>query len=321
MSWILLVLACVLCWSTTDLFYKKGSDISDKLSHLKFLVWLGIVMGVSTFLLLPLSESQLPLWELFIEYIEYMPIAAAYVLALMCGIIGRRFLDVSVASPLENIDGAFASVILLAYFMVTGTITDLSEHFTLLDPIGFILIVFGVVYLGIQEQKLSKAEAASNAEKKKHPLGALAFIFPFVYTLFDAVSMVFEGVILSEEGEAGMGEIDFLILEGLAFFVMGIAAWIYLLLAKKTLYNPLGKGEMVKCAAALTENAGNIVFTFAIARNPILTPPVTTSYFIFTMIGARIFLKEKMSKKQYICLFVLSIGIILLGISEIVKNS
>lgn len=181
------------------MFYKNGSDISDKLSHLKFLVWLGMVMGVSTFLLLPLSERQLPLWELFMEYIEYMPIAAAYVLALMCGIIGRRFLDVSVASPLENIDRAFAAVILLIYFVATGAITDLSEHFTLLDPIGFILIVFGVVYLGIQEQKISKAEVASNIEKKKHPLGALAFIFPFVYTLFDAVSMVFEGVILNDD--------------------------------------------------------------------------------------------------------------------------
>ncbi|MGN0691161.1 MAG: hypothetical protein ACI4K7_02305 [Oscillospiraceae bacterium] len=321
MNWILLTLACILCWSTTDLFYKKGSDISDKYSHLKFLVWLGIVMGASTFLLLPLSERQLPLGELFMEYVEYAPFAAAYVLALMCGIIGRRFLDVSVASPLENIDGAFAAVILLIYFVATGAITDLSEHFTLLDPIGFILIVFGVVYLGIQEQKISKAEAASNAEKKKHPLGALAFIFPFVYTLFDAVSMVFEGVILNDDGGETMGEIDFIILEGVMFLIMGAGAWLYLLLAKKTIYNPFGKGEMVKCAAALTENAGNIVFTFAIAKNPILTPPVTTSYFIFTMIGARIFLKEKMSKKQYICLFILSIGIILLGISEIVKNS
>ena len=77
-------------------------------------------------------------------------------------------LDVSVASPLENIDGAFAAVILLIYFVATGAITDLSEHFTLLDPIGFILIVFGVVYLGIQEQNISKAEVASNIEKKKH---------------------------------------------------------------------------------------------------------------------------------------------------------
>ncbi|MGN0648829.1 MAG: hypothetical protein ACI4KM_00185 [Oscillospiraceae bacterium] len=249
-----------------------------------------------------------------------MPIAAAYVLALMCGIIGRRYLDVSITSPLENIDGAFASAILLVYFIATGAITNLSEHFTLLDPIGFILIVFGVVYLGIQEQKISKAEAVSVEAKKKHPLGALAFVFPFVYTLFDAVSIVFEGVILQEDGGEAMGEIDFIILEGVMFLIMGAGAWIYLLLAKKTLYNPFGKGEMVKCAAALTENAGNIVFTFAIASNPILTPPVTTSYFLFSMIGARIFLKEKMSKKQYLCLFILSVGIILLGISEIVKN-
>lgn len=65
-------------------------------------------------------------------------------------------------------------------------------------------------------------EVASNIEKKKHPLGALAFIFPFVYTLFDAVSMVFEGVILNDDSGETMGEIDFLILEGLMFLIIGI---------------------------------------------------------------------------------------------------
>lgn len=34
MVWIILVLACIACWSTTDLFYKKGSDYEDRLSHL-----------------------------------------------------------------------------------------------------------------------------------------------------------------------------------------------------------------------------------------------------------------------------------------------
>ena len=33
MVWIILVLACIACWSTTDLFYKKGSDYEDRLSR------------------------------------------------------------------------------------------------------------------------------------------------------------------------------------------------------------------------------------------------------------------------------------------------
>ena len=57
MKWFGLTLLCILCWSTTDLFYKKGSELTDKLSHLKIMVWLGIVMGIAAVLLLPLSAS------------------------------------------------------------------------------------------------------------------------------------------------------------------------------------------------------------------------------------------------------------------------
>lgn len=38
MKWFGLTLLCILCWSTTDLFYKKGSELTDKLSHLKIMV-------------------------------------------------------------------------------------------------------------------------------------------------------------------------------------------------------------------------------------------------------------------------------------------
>lgn len=130
MTWIVLVLSCIICWSATDLCYKKRSDYNDTLSHLKFLVWLGIIMGTTSLLLFPLSESGIPIISLILKYADYIPFALAYVLALMFGIIGARYLDISVASPLENVDGAVAAVILFVYFSLTGSITSLSEQFT-----------------------------------------------------------------------------------------------------------------------------------------------------------------------------------------------
>ena len=50
--------------------------------------------------------------------------AVLYVAALLCGAVGIRYLDASVASPLENVDGAVASVILLVYFAVTGRLGE-----------------------------------------------------------------------------------------------------------------------------------------------------------------------------------------------------
>lgn len=317
MTWFLLVLLCILCWSATDLFDKKGSAPEDKQSHLKFLVWLGLVLGGFSVLLLPLSESKLSVFGLFCKYSDYIPFAVAYVLALMCGIIGNRYLDVSVISPLENIDGAIAGVVLFVYLAVTGTIDDITRQFTWLDPIGFLLIVVGTVLLGIQEQRAKTA--APHDAPSRNRLGAVAFLFPFVYTIFDAASMVFEGALFQADNGEVVGEFDFLILEGAVFFVMGIAAWLFLLLTNKTVYNPFRRGELVKGGAALTEGMGNVLFTLAIAQNPVLTPPVTSCYFLATILGAKLFLKEKITKRQYFWIFVLSLGLVLLGISELLK--
>lgn len=317
MIWFPLVLLCILCWSATDLFYKIGSAPEDKLSHLKFLVWLGLVMGGLSALLFPLSESQLSVFSLIYKYREYMPFALAYVLALMCGIIGTRYLDASVISPLENVDGALAGVILFVYFTATGAFDDLTRQFTWLDPIGFVLIVVGTILLGVQEQRAKTASPDEATHRNK--LGAVAFLFPFIYNIFDAASMVFEGALFQADNGEAVGEFDFLILEGVAFFVMGIAAWVFLLLAKKTVYNPFRKRELVKGCAALTEGMGNILFTLAIARNPVLTPPVTNAYFLVTILGAKLFLKEKITRRQYLWIFVLSLGLVLLGISELLK--
>ena len=212
MTWFLLVLLCILCWSAADLFNKKGSDPEDKLSHLKFLVWLGLVLGGLSVLLFPLSESKTSVFNLIYKYRDYMAFALSYVLALMCGIIGARYLDISVASPLENIDGAIAGVVLFVYLAATGAIDDITRQFTWLDPIGFLLIAVGTVLLGVQEQR---AKAAGSSSRNR--LGAVAFIFPFIYNIFDAASMVLEVALFQADNGEAVGEFDFLILEGVAF--------------------------------------------------------------------------------------------------------
>ena len=59
MLWFLFALICVLGWGLADLFYKKGTDENDRYSHLKIAVWVGLVMGVVSFILYWFSESRM----------------------------------------------------------------------------------------------------------------------------------------------------------------------------------------------------------------------------------------------------------------------
>ena len=83
MSWFFFALICILGWGFADLFYKKGTDETDKMSHLKIAVWVGITMGVVSLVLIPFSESQMDFVSLFVNAGKYSPASLAYILSMV----------------------------------------------------------------------------------------------------------------------------------------------------------------------------------------------------------------------------------------------
>ena len=147
----------------------------------------------------------------------------------------------------------------------------------------------------------------------------MALLFPIAYNLVDALSMVAMAIMVSGETEATIPDMDFFFFECLAFSLIAIIVWLYMLIAKKYAYNPFRKTEASRLGAAGCESLGTMMFTFAVGMDPILTAPITSSYCFVTIILARIFLKERLTKKQYLSLLFVVVGIALLGISEIFK--
>ena len=318
MPWLLLTLSCIILWGITDILLKKSLDYSDPLSQFKTFIWIGLVMALAGGIMGICSDTLPDSIRMVGDNLYLIPLCIFYVIALFFGILGTKHLEASVVSPLENIDGAIAAIILYVFFLFTDS-THLTDKIDVVDVVGTVAIVVGVVLLGIQEQKLSKQEINLTDNKKKHRLGALALIFPIVYNLVDAASMVAMGVTVSGETEVSIPDIDFFFFECVGFTVGTIFVWLYLLIAKKYVYNPFKKTELTRCCAGIGDTLGTMAFTFAVTLNPILTAPITSSYCLVTIILARIFLKERLTKKQYLSLAILIIGIALLGISEIFK--
>ena len=319
MPWLLLIFSCIILWGITDILNKKSLDYNDPLSQYKAFVWIGMVMGLAGAIMAICSDTLRESIMMVKDNLYLIPLCIFYALALFFGLLGAKHLDVSVVSPLENIDGAITAIILYMFFFLTGR-SHVTDSIGIMDIIGTVAITTGVIFLGIQEHKLSKQEINLEEDKKKHRLGVLALIFPIIYNLVDAVSMVAVGITVSEETEVAIPDIDFFIFESLGFLVVAICMWLYMLIAKKYKYNPFKKKELVRCGAATSETLGTMTYIFAVAGNPILTAPITSSYCLVTVVLARIFLKERLTKKQYLSVAFVIVGIVLLGISEIIST-
>lgn len=314
--WFLFALICLLGWGFADLFYKKSSDENDRYSHLKIAVWVGIVMGVCSLVLLlvPMEGKTVSFSNLLTGAVKYLPASLGYIISMVVGYAGLRYLELSIVSPVQNASGAFSAIAILVVFLFKGRIASVGEELSALTLIGTLFIVSGVIALAFVERKLSKAEI--DKADKKYKLGALALIFPILYCVFDTIGTAADGIILDEETGLGLGETDVLILYGLTFFAAGIVAWLFLLFKNKKAYNPFANGETNKFIAAGCEEFGQIFYVYAMASRPVVAAPMVASYCIVSVVLSRIILKEKLSRGQLACVISVIAGIVLLGISD-----
>ena len=137
-------------------------------------------------------------------------------------------------------------------------------------------------------------------------------IFPLIYCLLDGAGTFLDGIyldkmeLISEDGALVAYEYTFLI--------YAIISFIYLKI-KKVKFNV--STEKPKLLAAIFETVGQFFYVFAMGFNATISAPIVGSYCILSMLLSRIFLKEKLTKKEYIAIFLVFIGIIILAIMDI----
>ena len=318
MSWFFFALICLLGWGFADLFYKMGTDENDRYSHLRIAVWVGLVMGVCSLILMLIpfdEEMKTPMspGALLDNAFRYSPASLFYIISMVIGYAGLRYMEVSIVSPVQNASGGLSAVFMTAYFLIVGRLESIGEIFTPLATVGIVLTVGGVIALAVVEQRLAREERRLNPPEKKYRFGALALLFPILYCVFDTLGTSADGIILDEEVGLGLGEIDVLILYGLTFLLAGLAAWIFLWIREKKPYNPFASRERPKALAACCEEFGQVFYVFAMSRNPVVAAPIVASYCIVSVLLGHLFLKEKLKAAQYVCVLTVIAGIVVLG--------
>ena len=97
-------------------------------------------------------------------------------------------------------------------------------------------------------------------------------------------------------------------------WLCAIAAFIFLVFIKKQKFRLWDERE--KGLGAICETAGQFAYVYAIADNAIMAAPLISSYCLFSVILSRIFLKEKLTVRQYSAIAIAVVGIIIMGCFE-----
>ena len=299
--WFLFALLTTLAWGTADLFYKKGSDSNDKYSHIKIVIMVGLVMGIHGFWYMLSNDIQFSPYQM----LRYLPVSLCYILSMVFGYIGLRYIELSIASPIQNSSGVVTALLLWIFF---------RQDLSFIEILAIVIISTGILGIGILEKQKDNLMLKQQNEivDPKYKIGFLAIIFPILYCIIDGLGTFADGIYLDELSL--ISENDALLAYEFTFFLCAVIAFIYITVVKKQKFNLIKERD--KGFAAIFETIGQFFYVFAMSGSAIIAAPLISAYSVVSVVLSRIFLKEKLSKKYYLIILYVIIGIVLLGVAE-----
>ncbi len=314
-------LLALLAWSGSDLFSKKGTREEDKNSHWKVVFGVGLIMGIHFVITLiggaiidanggPDAVPKIVASLLYtdfklMDFVYYLPVAALYILAMVLGYVGLRYIELSISSPICNCSGSLA---LLLCALIFGT-----DEFALSAPaiIGVVLVTLGILGMGIVDSREDEALKLQRREasNRKYTKSILAFLLPIAYLVIDALGtvgdeMVFAKTPITDYAANSAFE--------LTFFLLAIFAFVWVKFVKKEHLFVRENGDHY--LGGLCETIGQIFYMAVMFAEYAVGMVIISAYCVLSLVWSRVFLKEKLSGKHYVTIFVTLVGIMLLAV-------
>ena len=300
--WLLFATITVLLWGTSEKIFKKVSTI-ERHSVLKLITFNGIILGICAILFMLITRTEINLNIL----ITYLPVALIYIASMFCTYKAMTLVKVSILSPLQNSSCAITTI--LCIFL-------LKQEVGIPQIIAIALIIICMILLSINKDETLRLESgdkeadAKNA-KRAYLLYLKGIAFALGYWFLDGIGSFMDDYTL----EANLSAEQVIIAYSFIYGIIGVICAIVVKFKERDYKYTKVKENKLKLLGTLVETAGQYTYIYAFAfGDAALASPYIAAYSIVTVILSRIFLKEKLSKKQYVLIALILDGMITLSI-------
>ena len=300
--WLLFATITVLLCGTSETIFKKVSTI-EKHSVLKLISFNGIILGICAILFMLITRTEINLNIL----ITYLPVALIYIASMFCTYKAMTLVKVSILSPLQNSSCAITTI--LCIFL-------LKQEVGIPQIIAIALIIICMILLSINKDETLRLESgdkeadAKNA-KRAYLLYLKGIAFALGYWFLDGIGSFMDDYTL----EANLSAEQVIIAYSFIYGIIGVICAIVVKFKERDYKYTKVKENKLKLLGTLVETAGQYTYIYAFAfGDAALASPYIAAYSIVTVILSRIFLKEKLTKKQYVLIGLILAGMITLSI-------
>lgn len=316
--WIVWSLISIVFFSLSGIFEKKGSRVEEECTELKLLVWFGIfsiavAVCIETF---GLRELDANLFEFLRENPAIMLCPLFYMLSLLFLFISLKFIPLSINVPITSTNGIYCFAGAIILYAALGKFQEVREEVSLIKVVLVLAVTVTIAVSSILYNRFvhKNYEDREYIElKKKTPLFVIVGI---VFAVFSALSDASDSVVTYYILEEVCGSLDYIFIYYLISGIIAFFAYILLTIKTRKLYNPFARSEKYKMAGSGLDCLGTVTSNLAVALNPFFADPLISTYFIFTIFFSRMLLREKFDKKQYFCIAVIFICVVLFAILD-----
>ena len=238
--------------------------------------------------------------------IAYLPVSLCYILSMACSFFGIRFIEESLADPIENTAGAMCSILCVIF---------LGEQIDLPVWIAIAVIVIGIIGVSYTE----RSSDVDRTKKLGKRLAIVAFAMPFCYAIIDALGSFLDIFFLEMETSPLLDiteeniELVANVSYELTFAIVGLILFIFMKCKRVPFELPKQKDKAI---AAVCETAGQLTYVYAMSGNGAIAAPILSCVCVVSLLLSRIFLKEKLTKRQYLFIGIIIAGILALAVLE-----
>lgn len=300
--WLIFATITILLWGASETIFKKVST-AEKYSVLKLISYNGIILGICAVIFMVITKTQIN----FQIIKTYLPVALIYIASMFCTYKAMTLVKVSILSPLQNSSCAITTI--LCIFL-------LKQEVGIPPIISIAVIIIVMILLSINKDEVLRLESGDKEAdernaKKAYLLYLKGIAFAIGYWLLDGIGSFMDDYTL----EAELSAEQVIITYSFIYAVIGIICAIIVKNKEKGYKYIDIKNNKLKLLGTLLETVGQYTYIYAFAfGDAAIASPYIAAYSIVTVILSRIFLKEKLKKKQYILIGIILVALVILSI-------
>lgn len=316
--WLLFSVLSLCAYTVADLSGKKCVDKGNKYTPIEMMISLGIVLfGIGAAMyLFRLGESGETPWGIISRCPLLLVNLLSGVLYLVLFSLSMRFVGLSVIEAVSGASGVFYFVGLFLTNAVTGKLLSVHE---MLHPLRLIPIILVLLFTALLPNvqaigtKTPRSAAMTAMPTRRNAVIGLAVLLLAIG--FDALDSIVTAYVSEEKC---IGLMDYIIASFTSSAVPALLLFLFLRIKTGKWFIPFSTNRKAFAGYAVFSALAILLFMISSSCDATRTGILFISYPIISILGAKLFLKEKYTVMQNICIWFIALASIAFCISDYV---